>query len=48
MYYIKVFDTTTQKTFKMEFDSYYQFRKRYYRLKYSKKLMILSMSNLVD
>ena len=41
MYYIKVFDITTQKTFKMEFDSYY-------RLKYSKKLMILSMSNLVD
>ena len=48
MYYMKIYDTKTQKTFKIEFDSYYNFRKRYYRIKYSKKLIILSMSNLVD
>ena len=48
MYYLKLYDTKNQKEFTVYFDSYYNFRKRYYRVKYSKKLMILSMSNLVD
>lgn len=46
MYYIDIFDKTTERTWQEEFESYYLFRKRYYRLKYSKKLTILSHSNL--
>ena len=46
MFYINIYDNSTNKTWIEEFESYYIFRKRYYRLKYSKKLKILSHSNL--
>ena len=46
MYYINIYDNSTGKNWREEFDSYYLFRKRYYRLKYSKKLFITSMSLL--
>lgn len=45
-YFINIFDTTTNKTWREEFESYYFFRKRVIKLKYSKKLMVLSRSNL--
>lgn len=48
MYYINILDTTNNKSWKEEFDSYYLFRKRVMKLKYSKKLMITSRSALVD
>ena len=46
MYFINLHDKTTNKNWKEEFDSYYFFRKRVTKLKYSKKLMVLSHSNL--
>lgn len=46
MYYIKILDLTSGKEWKEEYDSYYLFRKRYYRLLYSKKLIITSHSSL--
>lgn len=46
MYFIEIYDNSTGKNWREEFDSYYLFRKRYYRLKYSKKLFITSMSLL--
>ena len=48
MYYIVIYDNTKEKGWREEFDSYYKFRNRYYRLKYSKKLSILSHSNLYE
>ena len=45
-YFINIYDKTTNKTWCEEFDSYYFFRKRVTKLKYSKKLMVLSHSNL--
>ena len=48
MYEIKIYDTTTDKTWIETFDSYYFFRKRVMKLKYSKKLKIISRSALVD
>ena len=46
MYYIKILDTTTNRSWKEEFDSYYLFRKRVIKLKYSNKLIIISRSLL--
>lgn len=46
MYFIHVYDTTTQRDWTEEFGSYYLFRKRVYRLTYSKKLIILSRSKM--
>lgn len=46
MYYIKILDTTTNRNWKEKFDSYYLFRKRVIKLKYSNKLMIISRSLL--
>lgn len=48
MYYIVIYDKELMKGWRELFDSYYKFRNRYYRLKYSKKLVILSMSNLYE
>lgn len=48
MYYIDIYDNTTDKTWTEEFFSYYQFKKRVTKLKYSKKLQILSRSNFID
>lgn len=48
MYYINIYDNSTGNSWKEEFDSYYLFRKRVMKLKYSKKLKITSRSNMVD
>jgi hypothetical protein len=47
-FYINIYDNTTNKTWCEEFDSYYLFKKRVNKLKYSKKLFIISRSNLLD
>ena len=46
MYFIRIYNSETNKTWREEFESYYFFRKRVTKLKYSKKLMVLSRSNL--
>lgn len=46
MYFINLYDKTTGKGWQEEFDSYYLFRKRLTKLKYSKKLVVTSRSNL--
>lgn len=46
MYFINILDITTNKEWKEEFDSYYLFRKRYYKLLYSKKLIMTSHSTI--
>jgi hypothetical protein len=48
MYEINIYDISTDKYWKETFDSYYLFRKRVVKLKYSRKLMITSRSNLID
>lgn len=48
MYYINIYDNSTGNSWKEEFESYYLFRKRVNKLKYSKKLKITSRSNLYD
>lgn len=48
MYNITIKDLSTGKFWEEEFDSYYLFRKRLTKLKYSKKLVIITRSNLVD
>ena len=48
MFEINIYDTTTKKSWKEEFDSYYLFRKRYNKLRFSKKLVMTSYSNLID
>ncbi len=48
MYYIEILNTENNKEWTEHFDSYYFFRKRVMKLRYSKKLMIISMSNLED
>ena len=45
-YFINIFDTTTKKTWCEEFESEYLFRKRLTKLKYSKKLVVTSKSNI--
>ena len=47
MYYINITDLETGKNWKEEFDSYYIFRKRVTKLKYSKKLVVTSRSALI-
>ena len=47
-YFINIFDTITNKTWCEEFESYYFFRKRIMKLKYSKKLVVTSRSALID
>lgn len=48
MFYIKILDTTNNNIWKEEFDSYYLFKRRYTKLKHSKKLVMTSHSNLID
>ena len=48
MYFINIYDKTTNKNWKEEFDSYYLFRKRVIKLNYSKKLFITSRSLMID
>ena len=47
MYFIKIYDKSTNKSWKEESDSYYFFRKRVTKLKYSKKLFVTSRSALI-
>ena len=48
MYFINIYDKSTNKSWKEEFDSYYLFRKRVIKLNYSKKLFITSRSLMID
>lgn len=48
MFYINIYDNSTNKTWVEEFDSYYLFKKRVNKLKYSSKLKITSRSNFID
>ena len=48
MFEISIYDNTTKKKWTEHFDSYYLFRKRYIKLKHSKKLIMTSHSNLID
>jgi hypothetical protein len=45
MYFINIYDKTTQKSWWENFDSYYLFEKRCTKLKFSKKLVVVSRSN---
>ena len=45
MYWINILDTTTNKSWKEEFTSYYLFEKRVKKLQFSKKLIITSRGN---
>lgn len=48
MYEITVYDKIINRKWTEYFDSYYLFRKRYMKLRRSKKLFIISHSNLID
>lgn len=45
-YYMNVYDKTTGKAWREEFDTWQNFYKRYCKLQHSKKLMVLSHSSL--
>lgn len=47
-FYINIYDKSTDKSWKEEFDSYYLFKKRVTKLQYSKKLQIVSRSSFVE
>ena len=47
-FFINIYDIENNKILHEEFESYYFFRKRYMKLKHSKKLKMLSSSNLID
>lgn len=46
MYFIRIYNSETNKSWKEEFESYYLFKKRVNKLKYSKKLVVTSKSNI--
>lgn len=46
MFYIEIYNQKTDKKWKELFQSYYLFKKRVTKLKYSKDLIILERSNL--
>lgn len=48
MYYMEIYDKSTGKFWREEFGSYYTFRKRCIKLKYSKKLVVTSRSLLEE
>ena len=48
MFEIKILDIEKDKVFVENYDSYYLFRKRITKLRYSVKLIMLSHSNLID
>lgn len=48
MFYIKIYDTINNRSWTENFDSYYLFKKRVNKLKYSKRLRITSRSNIID
>ena len=45
MYFINIYDKTTQKSWREDYESYYLFKKRCTKLNYSKKLIVTSRSN---
>ena len=47
MYFINIYDKSTNKSWEEKFKSYYFFRKRVTKLKYSKKLVVTSRSALI-
>lgn len=47
MYFINIYDKTTDKSWEERYESEYLFRKRLTKLKYSKKLVVTSKSNIV-
>lgn len=47
MYFINIYDKTTNKSWREDYDSYYIFKKRITKLKYSKKLVVTSKSNIM-
>ena len=46
MYFINIYDKTTDKSWEERYESEYLFRKRLTKLKYSKKLVLTSKSNI--
>ena len=46
MYFINIYDKTTDKSWAERYESEYLFRKRLTKLKYSKKLIVTSKSNI--
>ena len=48
MYFIRVYDIETKKSWLEDFDSYYFFRKRVIKLKHSKKLLMIERSLLEE
>ena len=46
MFYMNVYDKTTGKAWQEKFETWQSFYKRYCKLQHSKKLMVLSHSNL--
>ena len=45
-FYMNIYDNTTGRVWKEKFDTWTKFYKRYCKLKHSKKLWVLSHSNL--
>ena len=48
MFYLNILDKSTNKSWREQFESYYLFRKRVNKLKFSKKLVVTSRSNMID
>ena len=46
MYFINIYDKTADKSWEERYESEYLFRKRLTKLKYSKKLVVTSKSNI--
>jgi hypothetical protein len=45
MYFINIYDKSTQKSWREDYESYYLFKKRCTKLRFSKKLVVTSRSN---
>ena len=48
MFFVNIYDKLNDRCWKEEFESYYLFRKRITKLKYSKKLKVISRSNIYE
>lgn len=46
MFFIRIWNRVNDKVWQEQFDDYESFKKRFYRLKYSKKLVVTSRSLL--
>ena len=47
MYFIRIYNSETKKSWEERFASYYIFRKRVIKLQHSKKLFVTSRSNML-